>query len=240
MSSGKWNILKDLENFSLVTKTNVGFSFWTSLTMVTLTFTPNHSLIILHQTLKLSPPQPWAQNFDFIFFFFSGLSPSKLSSPPIYFHNVGHQLWRWLRNVCLSLISIIGWIFPIGCLVLKSQTHLHPQNKLICCFPGSLKSTSTPLSSTLSKPWREEKETNLNRMPGPCWYFHTLPHLILITGMEVDKIVSIFKWGNIGSEGLKNLPEVRKQSWKQLKKQSLDLNSGVFDSKICALFILHL
>lgn len=67
MSSGKWNILKDLENFSLVTKTNVGFSFWISLTTVTLTFTPNHSFIILHQTLKLSPPQSWAQNFDFLF-----------------------------------------------------------------------------------------------------------------------------------------------------------------------------
>lgn len=86
----KVDYVEGSQKFFIVTKTSVDFSFWTSLTLVTLTFTHFHPFIALHQTLKLPFPQSWTQNFAF--FFLSVLSFKVIiSSNLLPYDDINHE-----------------------------------------------------------------------------------------------------------------------------------------------------
>lgn len=136
---------------------------------MTLTFTQLHPFITLYQLWSCS-----LHSFELwmLFFIFSSLcSPLQLSSP-IYTYNDGHKPWRLFSNFCYPSFQLPDGHLQLTVLTasqsqhVQSQIHLYQQNKLVFCFYGFLKDTTTPPSTPLSKAWRGGKKTNPNRMAG--------------------------------------------------------------------------
>lgn len=153
-------MLKDLESVFLVTKTSVGLSVWTSLTLMTFTFTQLHPFVTLHQTLKLPPPTP---NLELrtLFFFFSSLCSLLQSNHLLLPTAIGMDV----NNEDGSEISASPSFrspdrdFQLAVLTLHStypeSDSLHPQKKLVCCFPSSLNHSSIKQALKISE-GREE------------------------------------------------------------------------------------